>query len=98
MPGSDGVSTSTEPTFEAAGQVIGLLVPAANCALLQVSRPFAEEGLMPAPSGRTTFATFSCELWILVGSGSNGIETSTVAGSGESTLLPVVTPRPGSNG
>src|SRR5436190_15619284 len=86
MPGREGVSTSTEPIFELAGQVIGLLVSLANWASVHGLRPLATEGLSPAPCGRVTLATLRLELIRPAGSGLKGMNMSTVAGSGESVL------------
>src|SRR5271167_1976959 len=54
--GTPGASTTSVPITEAAGQTIGLLVPSPICALLQLCRPFAADGLSVIPSGRATSA------------------------------------------
>ena len=62
--GSEGVCTSTVPIFDAAGQSIGLFVWYPNWASVQATRPLAEDGLMPIPSGSVTLAVFRYELAI----------------------------------
>src|SRR5271163_5080648 len=57
--GTPGASTTSVPITEAAGQPIALLVPSPICALVQLCRPCAADGLSVIPSGRATSAVFT---------------------------------------
>src|SRR4051794_28647888 len=85
--GSGGVATDTAPTFEAAGQAIGLRVPLPNCASLHACRPLAAEGFRPMPAGRVTRAVRIVEVSCPVALGSIGSLTSVVSPAGASTWL-----------
>src|SRR6188474_1668261 len=60
--GRGEVVTETAPTFEAAGQATGFLVPLPNCLSAHDWRPFAADGLSPIPAGRLTVAVLRWEV------------------------------------
>ncbi len=70
------------PTFEAAGQVIALLVPSPNCVLVHACRLLPADGLIDSPAGSVIVASCSCEGAMCDGFWSWGTDMSTVIPSG----------------
>ena len=98
--GSTGVSNSTLPIADAAGQVTGRVVPLPSCSSVQAPRPFAAEGLMVMPSGSVTCASLSVAVsgWSLP-LGLRGRPTSIVTPDGApATRVSTATPTVGENG
>ncbi len=97
--GSGGVSTSTVPIFEPAGQATGLRVPLPNSASVQDCRPLAADGFSPIPSGSVTSALRRWDSLCVSPPVMNGSVVSIVGVAGESTwVVPGATLSPGSNG